>query len=857
MNNNDYQEMIQLAPFGYAYHKVEFDEEGNVIDYVFLDINEAFEIMTGLKREEILHKKVTQVLPGIRDGHFDWIDSYGKVAINGENQEFTEYAEPLKKWYRVTAFSTKKGYFTTFVQDVTLETQQINDLEKQKSNFETISRELEIIFNSTQDAMSLVQVDNGKFIYIRNNEAHEKATGISNDEISGKTPFQLFGPEMGCIIENTYKECVENKKSMIYERMLELPAGKKTWLTSINPVIDNGNVGFIVIASKDITIEKSIKKEKEDLLKRYKAIFNEHTAVILNIESENGNGRIIDANPAALSFYGYSREEILKLHIHDINILSPSEVEKVKADAKSNNQEYFLFPHRLKSGEIRFVDIYSCPIMINGKKERYSIIFDVTDREEYKKNLFEEKELLRTTLLSIGDGVVTTDKFGSITSMNQVSEEITGWTQDDAKGKPFSDVFKLVSEDTFQEVENPIEIVLRSGKVVGLANHTCLIHKDGDMIPVADSAAPIKDEKGNIFGVVMVVRDVTSEKKYLDEILYLSYYDTLTGLYNRGFMENELKRIELTVETQYAVILGDLNGLKLVNDVFGHERGDQLLISVASIITECCRKEDVIARWGGDEFLILLPNTDINAVESVVQRIMDKCSEHNNDGTQVSIALGYAVKKGHSESINKTIKDAEEQMYRRKLLEGRSFRNSIITTMISTLFSKSMETEAHASRLQDYCVEVGERLKLSLKDIDELVLLALLHDIGKIAIDESILMKPGPLTDQEWVEMRKHPEIGYRIAHNIPELVSVADYILHHHERWDGDGYPQGLKKEEIPIPCRILAVVDAYDAMVNDRCYRKAMNNVEAIEELKRNRGKQFDERVVDAFLEYIEGED
>ncbi|WP_246169634.1 PAS domain S-box protein [Alkalibaculum sporogenes] len=857
MNNNDYEEMIHLAPFGYAYHEVILDDKGNAIDYIFLDMNKSFELMTGFEREKILNKNVTHVLPQIRIGQFDWVDFYGKVALNGEKQEFTEYAEPLNRWYKVTAFSTKKGYFTTFIQDVTIEMDQMIELEKQKSSFETISRELEIIFNSTQDAMVLIQVDDGKFTFIRNNEAHQKATGISIEEINGKKPSHFFGQEMGEIIEKKYRECVEKREPVIYERILELPTGKKTWLTCINPVIENKDVVFIVAASKDITLEKTIEKEKEDLLQRSKAVFNEHTAVILNIESESGHGRIIDANPAALSFYGYSREEILKLHIQDINILSQSEIEKIKLRALSNNQKYFLFPHRLKNGEIRFVDVYSSPIRINGKKERYSIIFDVTDREEYKMKLFHEKELLRTTLLSIGDGVVTTDKVGSITSMNKVAEEITGWTQKEARGKSFSEVFKLISETTLKEVENPIEIVLRSGKIVGLANHTALINKYGDMIPVADSAAPIKDEKGNIFGVVMVVRDVSKEKEQMDRILYLSYYDTLTGLYNRGFMEEELLRIDSSNETPCGVILGDLNGLKLVNDVFGHASGDELLICAANIITECCRKEDIIARWGGDEFLILLPKTDALTIERIVQRIMDKCLEDNKDGTQVSIALGYAVKKNDYENINKTIKDAEEHMYRRKLLEGKSFRNSIINTMISTLFSKSMETEAHASRLKDHCVEVANRLELSSKDLDELVLLAVLHDIGKVAIDESILMKSGSLTEQEWVEMRKHPEIGYRIAHNIPELVSVADYILHHHERWDGKGYPHGLKREEIPIHCRILSVVDAYDAMTNDRYYRKAMNSQEALEELRRNSGKQFDERVVDTFLQYIEGKD
>jgi len=177
-------------------------------------------------------------------------------------------------------------------------------------------------------------------------------------------------------------------------------------------------------------------------------------------------------------------------------------------------------------------------------------------------------------------------------------------------------------------------------------------------------------------------------------------------------------------------------------------------------------------------------------------------------------------------------------MYRHKLLESKSYRNAFINTLLATLFEKSMETKEHAERLQNYCLAVDRELKLSPKELDELALLAVLHDIGKVGINENILQKPGPLTSEEWEEMKKHPEIGYRIAQNTPGLSAVAEYILAHHERWDGKGYPRGLKGEEIPLLCRILAVADAFDAMTNDRTYRKAMSREEAIAEIKRNAG-------------------
>lgn len=180
-------------------------------------------------------------------------------------------------------------------------------------------------------------------------------------------------------------------------------------------------------------------------------------------------------------------------------------------------------------------------------------------------------------------------------------------------------------------------------------------------------------------------------------------------------------------------------------------------------------------------------------------------------------------------------------------------RNIMTNILLTTLSEKSRETEEHAERLKDYCYAVGKKLKLSDTELDELNLLAILHDIGKVEINESILQKPGFLTPKEWEEMKKHPEIGFRIAQNTPELAGVAKYILLHHERWDGRGYPQGLKGEEIPLLCRILAVTDAYDAMTQDRVYRKALSRDEAIDEIKTKRGIQFDPVVVDVFLEIL----
>jgi len=192
-------------------------------------------------------------------------------------------------------------------------------------------------------------------------------------------------------------------------------------------------------------------------------------------------------------------------------------------------------------------------------------------------------------------------------------------------------------------------------------------------------------------------------------------------------------------------------------------------------------------------------------------------------------------------------------MYKNKLTESNSYRYLIIHSITKTLSEKDHETEEHSNRLKTFCNKLGKLLGLSELELNELEIFAALHDIGKIGVSENILNKKEKLTEEDWYKLKKHSEIGYRIVKSVPELINIADYILAHHERWDGTGYPQGLKGTSIPLLSRILTVVDAYDAMTNDRVYRKGMPKDEAINELLINAGKQFDPNIVEIFVHKI----
>lgn len=337
----------------------------------------------------------------------------------------------------------------------------------------------------------------------------------------------------------------------------------------------------------------------------------------------------------------------------------------------------------------------------------------------------------------------------------------------------------------------------------------------------------------------------------------MSYNDSLTRLYNRRYLEERITQLETDSKQSVSVVMADVNGLKITNDIFGHHVGDLLLRTAARLMEKHAIKGSIIGRWGGDEFVILMPGTPVEYAEEIVMNIKE--SKVNLEGTNLplSLSLGCALASGDPGSISDALQEAEKRMYRQKLLNSKSYRNAVISALLATLYEKSSETEEHSKRLESYCHSVGKKMHLSSTRMDELELLALLHDIGKVGIDPSILNKPGKLTEEEWEEMKRHPEIGYRIAKETPELAGVAELILSHHERWDGKGYPRNLKGKEIPIACRVLSLVDSYDAMISDRVYRKAMSKEEALAEIKRNKGTQFDPKIVEVFLETLAEED
>lgn len=355
--------------------------------------------------------------------------------------------------------------------------------------------------------------------------------------------------------------------------------------------------------------------------------------------------------------------------------------------------------------------------------------------------------------------------------------------------------------------------------------------------------------------VIGITRNISQQKMYHERIEYLSYHDQLTGLYNRRFFEEELNRLDSSRKFPLCIILADVNGLKLVNDSFGHKIGDQLLVRFASVLKSTCNKGEIVSRIGGDEFVIIIPEIVTNQAEVLIKEIMEKCEKEKIESIQLSISLGYDTKYEIDTEIQEVFNRAEDYMYKRKLFESPSMRGKTVTAIINTLYEKNKREEEHSRRVSDLCKQCATVLGLSQHDVEEIKTAGLLHDIGKIAIKEDVLNKPTKLTEDEYEEIKRHSEVGYRILSSVNDLAELAEYVLLHHERWDGKGYPKGLKGQEIPIQARLISVIDTYDAITSDRSYRMARTEEEAVEELLKNAGTQFDPTIVEVFVRDVIG--
>jgi len=573
--------------------------------------------------------------------------------------------------------------------------------------------------------------------------------------------------------------------------------------------------------------------------KSFEALFMNSLDAIVSIDA---NYCIVDINQAFIDLFGYTLKEIKGKHIDAVlNI----------GKAGSANQDLtaaILAGKQIEEEGVRYnkdgkpidVLIKGFPILIDGKMAgAYGIYVDISERKRAEVVLKESEARNLAILSAIPDLMFIYRRDGVYLDYHAYDKSMLAAKPEDFLGRS---VHEILPADVAELIMQCFEQAYKTRKTELIEYSLDL--PDGRKF--FEARITIMDEER----LLAVVRDITERKLAEERILYISLHDDLTDLYNRNYLDEELKRLDTARQLPLSVIMADLNGLKLINDTYGHAVGDRALKCAADIIKKSCREEDIIARWGGDEFVILLPQTGAEEASSLCKRIADSCLEVSVKSVPVSMAIGIASKVDQKSDLNDILREAENGMYKQKLTESRSTKSTLLRTLLKTLEDKSFETETHARGMQEIAKKIGEKIKLPYAELNRLDLLITMHDIGKINIAEEILVKNGSLTPEEWGAIRRHPEIGFRIARATEDFAHIAEDILAHHECWDGSGYPRGISGEKIPLLARITAIADAYEVMKNGRPYKKAMTQKEINAEFKRCSGTYFDPALVKVFL-------
>ncbi len=645
-----------------------------------------------------------------------------------------------------------------------------------------------------------------------------------------------------------------------YELELEIVTsdGSNGWVWVRGEALkdSNGNITGLWGAAQDITERKKIEYKLKQSEEKFQLLFDKAPLGYLALDSE---GCFIEVNQKWLDTFGYKKEEVIgnwlgdflcpeyvyafreRFQIFKAQGYIQSEVEMLKKDGR---RIFIAFEGKIAYGS-------------DGEfKQTHGIMQDITEQRKTEKALIESESKYRRITENMSDVVWTTDLNLNTTYVSPSAEKLFGESIQTYLTRSVEEKFvpaslreiHLVLAEELEKENDPASDKKRT-RIIEAEHY----RGDGSIIWVSMHVAILRDENGEVIGFQGVTRDITMRKKVERELLYLSNHDHLTGLYNRRFLEEELRRLDTKKTLPLSIIMCDVNGLKLVNDSFGHDSGDTLLKNAAEIIRKACREEDLIARIGGDEFVVVLPNTTANESVKVANHIKELASKEMVANIELSISYGYDTKMNDKQSIIETIANAENYMYRHKLYERSSIRSKTIDLIMNTLFEKSKREAAHSSRVSNICQAIASKMNFNKDEVNQMKIAGLIHDIGKIGVDEKILNKPGSLTMDERRDIERHPETGWRLLSSTNEFSELAQFVLNHHEKWDGSGYPNGLKGEAIQLEARIICVADAYDAMTSDRSYRKGLTREEAIKELTRCSGTQFDPNIVDILVNQI----
>ncbi|HDK27219.1 MAG TPA: diguanylate cyclase [Candidatus Atribacteria bacterium] len=776
------------------------------------------------------------------------------------------------------------------------ELQKVKTSQKQTENKLKKSEELyRLIAENTNDIISLTTF-NLHPLYTYISPSVKVNTGYEPEELLGKSPFEFIHPDDKKRLFPILKNYVNAKiKKLLTGK--ELPATKRIEFRfkdkegNWRDFQSTGNIAGnqLLFITRDINESKKAEEALSKSQQEFASLFKSNPEALVYLDEK---GTILDANIRFCKLFGYSLKEIKGRNIDDGMIHSFDKIREGKKLSVKGLKGYLNYEtiRKKKDGTLFPVSISATPLVINGQaKGEIGIYIDITERKQNEKlqrvlyrisqaanSPISLKQLYKNIHKELGIIIDASNFY--IALIDKKEDKVFFPYHVDEREDDFNpQELKSNKSLTCYVIKNGSSFLLNFNTIKELINHKKLINPGVITEKISWLGVPLKIEdrvigamavqnytNPNLFSEndIKLLEFVSSqiataiERKQTEEkIKYLSFHDSLTGLYNRAYFEEELERYNFPRYYPLSVVMLDVNGLKVINDTFGHSEGDRLLQHLSQVLTSVSRQGDILARIGGDEFAILLPSTSTEEVHNFCERIKQACQQDKIEPIylRLNISLGHTTQKGEFKDTATILKEADKKMYQDKLFNGKSREKHFLEAFRILLAERDPHTSDHAGKLQELALSLGKRVGLTEYQLGNLKLLAILHDIGKIGIPDSILFKTHILTPSELEKMREHSRIGYRMAKNIPDFAPIAQEILYHHEYWDGTGYPEGLKGEKIPLLSRIISIVDAYDVMQSRRPYKRPVSKAEALKEIKRCAGTQFDPQLVEIFLKIV----
>ncbi len=680
------------------------------------------------------------------------------------------------------------------------------------------------------------------------NQALLDITGFTMDEIIGSISLKLISPD--------YRDIVRDKIQSGYEKPYEVYGIRKNG--EIYPVkLDARNIPYKgrdvrVVEFRDITdfkqqeeIKNTIENQWSKLIQEMPFGFNIRE-LVFDEDGKPIDYKFLSINDFYETMTGLKRKDIIGKRATEIL----PEIESSWIDAYA---QVVLLNKTLRIEDYsRALGKYYKVVTYPYRDNQFIVIAeDITERKEQEEQLA-KNEAEKSRIIANLPGVSYKCKFDdywTMLFMSDVCEALTGYKSSELienRKISFSDLIVPKYREYLVEKWNDARDLNRPCNV-----EYEIIKKDGSRVWIWEKGITYsQDNEWYIEGFLM---DITERKINEERINYASKHDFLTGLPNRRYFDEAIKRLDQPKYYPIAISMIDIDGLKLINDTYGHNSGDQAINKFSIILRKAWGEKAFISRIGGDEFVIVFSNCDIEEFNLLKNKVLDELSDITVRDVPLSSSLGTAIKTMPSQNIDDVIIQAENEMYSNKTLHNQSSKNQVIVALFNSLNEKYEAEREHSDRVSKYCLMMGEKLNLTNNENLELEFAGRMHDIGKITIPDSILKKPGKLTDEEWVIMKNHTINGYQILRSADKYSNLANYALTHHERWDGKGYPKGIAGEDIPLFSRIISISDAFEAMTADRPYRKAMKIEDAIDELYQCSGTQFDPNLVDIFVDEI----